>query len=609
MLLSFLSPFLTFSATASQQYYSPSYLLLNNWENQSIWIVTGVPIPNPQINGFPLFNTSIRNFYIGEYGIVNLTVSFSIMTTLAYLNLDNTVNLVSTNGNISIIMPPKTPYILLLFNANSTTSIDIVTNTTIAINSSTIIVNTTPQIYIVTNASYLIQNKILKINVHKGEWFIELSVGQEPNFNVSGLVKLNEVEVERWLNASKLPNGLPNNLLKEYYLSLLLIKDDQNPYLGTFAASPSPIYLFSWVRDSAFSAMALQLSGHYNSALKFWVWMSHAEQLQPGVWYTRYNFYTGNPDTTFGIPELDGIGLYEVGVFEYYNITHNVTFLKQILPTLDKSVNYQIKEINGSNYHLLPQDLSVWEDRDAYHFWTEAFNALGLKSVAEMYKALNFSNYTIILGVEKELNQSILNDFWNNNYFASALGVSVEFEGGKSETVLTSEPPSVDSATLLPIDLGYLPPTSNYSISNFKLVNKTLFQTGGLARFPYDMYHYSQSLYDATAPEPPWIITTLFEALYLEQLGNNNQALNLMYWAYDHSQHGLLPEAIDPKYAYPLPTTSPLTWSSAMFVMVALNYRPTISGQITISIIRDYVVLGVVIVVIGIISVIMLRRK
>ncbi|WP_016731760.1 glycoside hydrolase family 15 protein [Saccharolobus islandicus] len=608
MFLFLTSPLLIISAKPSSQYSSPSYLLLNNWVNQSIWVVTGIPIPNPQLNGFPLYNTSIRNLYVGKYGIVNLTVNFDVPTTSAYLNLNNTINLISTNGNISILTPPNTPYILILFNTNSSTSIYVKTNTTILhVNSSLVRIYTIPVIYISTNASYIIQNNTEKIIVYKGKWFVELSVGAQPNFNISGLAKLNEMEIGKWLNSSKLPTRLPTNLLKEYYLSLLLIKDDQNPYLGTFAASPSPIYLYSWVRDSAFSAMALQLAGHYNSALKFWLWLSNAGQLQSGVWYTRYNFYDGQPDTTFGIPELDGIGLYEMGVYQYYNLTGNVTFLKQILPTIYKSVKYQIEMINESRYHLLPQDLSVWEDREAYHFWTEAINDLGLKSVAEIYRALNFSNYTTILYYEKELNQSIIGNFWNDNYFASALGVSVVFEGGKSETILSPEPPSVDSATLLPINLGYLPPTSNYSVSNFEIVNKTLLTTGGLARFPNDMYHYSQSLYDATSPEPPWIITTLFEALYLEELGKYNEALNLMNWVYDHSQHGLLPEAIDPKYAYPLPTTSPLTWSSAMFDIVALNYKPVTNSQSTT--LTGYYVLGIMIAIVAIISIIIILRR
>ncbi|AWR96150.1 glycoside hydrolase [Acidianus sulfidivorans JP7] len=615
--LSILNPSLIlFSTPSSHNYNSPSYLLLNNWENQSIWVVTGIPIPNPQLNGFPLYNTSIRNLYIGKYGIVNLTVNFNVQTTSAYLNLNNTIDLESNKGNISILTPPFTPYIFILFNSNSPTSISIKTNTSISsVNSSLAKIYTIPKIYVYTNASYTIQNNTMKISLYKGNWIVELSIGVKPNYNIPSIIKLNNKEVQNWLNSSKLPNGLPTNLLKEYYLSLLLIKDNQNPYLGTFTASPSPIYLYSWVRDSAFSAMALQMAGHYSSALKYWLWLSNAEQLQPGVWYTRYNFYNGQPDTTFGIPELDGIGLYEMGVYQYYNLTGNLTFLRQILPTIYKSVKYQIESINESKYHLLPQDLSVWEDRNAYHFWTEAINDLGLKSVANIYKALGFSNYTTILAIENELNQSIMKNFWNNNYFASALGTSVVFEGGKSETVLSPEAPSVDSATLLPIDLGYLPPTSNYSELNFKTVNKTLFTTGGLARFPDDMYHYSQSLYDATAPEPPWIITTLFEALYLEELGKYDETLGLMYWAYDHSQHGLLPEAIDPKYAYPLPTTSPLTWSSAMFVIVALNYRPTsstITSIHTATSTGDLIIGGgiIIIAVIVIISVIiMLGRK
>lgn len=560
---------------------SPSYLLLNNWINQSIWILTGIPIPNPQLNGFsPSFNASIHNIYVAHYGILNVTINFNELMNTAYLNLNNSVTLISDHNNFSILMPPKTPYILILSRANTVSFITISTNSSIIyINRSVALLNTTPRIYVTSNSSYSIENKFLKIKVSKELEFIELSISNLPNFNVSGLIKLNNLEVQSWLNLSKKPKGLQNTLLREYYLSLLLIKDNQNPYLGTFAASPSPIYLYSWVRDSAFSAMALQESGHYNSALKYWLWLSNADQLQPGVWYTRYNFYNGRPDTTFGLPELDSIGLFEIGVYEYYILTGNITFLKQILPTIDKSVKFQINVVNNSNYHLLPQDLSVWEDRDAYHFWTETINDLGLLSVINIYKTLGLDNYSTIIEAEQELNQSILKYFWNDKYFASALGTSVVFENGKSEIVLSPEAPSIDSATLLPIDLGYLSPSSNYSVLNFKIVNETLNIYGGLARFSNDLYHYSQFLYDSSAPDPPWIITTLFKALYLEKIGKYNEALTLMYWAYYHSQHGLLPEAIDPKSSYPLPTTSPLTWSSAMFVKVALNYKPVNNSE------------------------------
>ncbi|MEM3281126.1 MAG: glycoside hydrolase family 15 protein, partial [Saccharolobus sp.] len=562
MLITLFSPLLC-NSTTNPQYESPSYLLLNNWINQSIWIITGIKVPNPQLNGFPILPPSIENLYV-KNELLNFSVNFIMSTENAYLTLNNSVILSSNEGNITILMPPYSPYILILFNIVSRLEVTISTNATISKVSQY-------RIFLLSNSSYLIQNHKVIFNLSKGIWFLEIGVNAKPVNNVSTLINLNNKEVSQWLNESKIPK-LPNSLLKEYFLSLLLIKDDQNPYLGDFAASPSPIYLYSWVRDSAFSAMALQDAGHYRSALKYWLWLSNATQLQPGVWYTRYNFYNGEPDTNFGIPELDSIGLYELGVYDFYNLTGNITFIKQVLPIINESVKYQIEQINQNKYHLLPPDLSVWEDRLAYHFWTEAINDLGLLSVAKIYKVLGL-NYSLILREEELLNQSILKYFWNNNSFASAIGTSVVFENGKSETILSPEAPSIDSATLLPIDMGYLPFTSNYSLTNFKTVVKVLTVNGGLARFPNDLYHYSEYLYDSTGPSPPWVITTLFEALYLEGLGKYSDAL--LYWAYNNSQHGLLPEAVNPASndTYPLPTTSPLTWSSAMFVIVSLSYK------------------------------------
>ena len=600
--------FIPASFSSSHSYFSPSYLLLNNWENQSIWIVTGIKVPNPILNGFPPYNSSIRNLYVAPYGILNFTLCFNVNVSSAFLTLKNEVLLVSNHGNISLLMPPKTPYILVLVYANSSFYMEIFTNATFTENKTAMKINTRPPIYVSTNST--IQGE--RINFERGYWYVEISVNAKPNSSISSLVKLNDEEVEKWLNSSRQPKGLPSYLLKEYYLSLLLIKDDQNPYLGIFAASPSPVYLYSWVRDSAFSAIALQDAGHYYSALKFWLWMSKAEQLQPGVWYTRYDFYSGKPDITFGIPELDSIGLFEIGVYEYYNLTGNVTFLKEVLPAIDRSVEFQISQLNKTG--LIPQDLSVWEDRDAYHFWTEALNDLGLLAVSKIYKALGFSNYTAVMKAEEKLNQSILKNFWVGNYFASALTTAVIFENGKSETILSPEPPSIDSATLLPIDFGYLPANSNYSLLNFETVNKTLYVSGGLARFPNDLYHYSEYLYDATAPNPPWVITTMFEALYLEEIGNYSQALSLMQWAYYNSQHGLLPEAVNPKPEYPLPTTSPLTWSSAMFVIVALNYKPpTVSVVLSSVSAHTYslslIVIAIVIILVIVALLLTIRRR
>ena len=123
-----------------------------------------------------------------------------------------------------------------------------------------------------------------------------------------------------------------------------------------------------------------------------------------------------------------------------------------------------------------------------------------------------------------------------------------------------------------------------------KVVN-VLLVNGGLARFPDDDYHYDYALYDSTAPDPPWVITTLFLAMYYEDVGNSTGALQLLSWCVEHSQHGLLPEAVDPRLGYPLPTTSPLTWSAAMYVMAAINYKPKQGFVLTIIMLLAVVVI------------------
>ncbi len=87
------------------------------------------------------------------------------------------------------------------------------------------------------------------------------------------------------------------------------------------------------------------------------------------------------------------------------------------------------------------------------------------------------------------------------------------------------------------------------------------------------------------------MITTLFLAMYYEDIGNYAGVNNILMWCVEHSQHGLLPEAIDPRLGYPLPTTSPLTWSAAMYVLAALGYKPPQKPVITTLVLVAVVVI------------------
>lgn len=264
-------------------------------------------------------------------------------------------------------------------------------------------------------------------------------------------------------------------------------------------------------------------------------------QNSSGDWYTRYDFVTGTPDTTFGIPEYDSVGLFLIGVSQYYKLTHNMTFLNKVNKSVIKAINWIEDNSKG---HLLPEDLSVWESTYSYNFWTQAFDDLGLKYISEIPYYTNFVNET----VEENLKKSTLSAFYiNNSFISGAVTPAVLFENGKS-MIVYSTVYGADSSTILPIAMGYLPPSSIIGINDAKTIVKLLTIKGGIARFYDDQYHYSIPPIDSSAPTPPWIITTLFLAYYYEYIGNYSGALNLMEWCVEHLMHGLLPEAVDPIY-------------------------------------------------------------
>ncbi|WP_292319565.1 glycoside hydrolase family 15 protein [Caldisphaera sp.] len=567
--------------------YYPSYLLLGNWVNTSFLVITGIPIPNATLNGFENSNASIKNIYYGSFGILPYEIQFNIFPAYySALNLNNTITIEGKNGQIEILSPQGMNSILMLIfpNKKIISSIYIPSNYSINIYSNEAIVNNNPSIYIFFNGTYKLissnSQKILQVS-YSNNGYLEFSINDSKFYSPSYLISYNLNQVNNWLyKSSKVKNTqISNKLVSDYYLSLLLIKDDQNPVTGEFAASPSPIYLYNWLRDSSFAAIALQESGHINSAYKFWIWESNSTQIKDGLWYTRYNFYNGQPDTNFGIPEFDSIGLFEIGVYEYFQITHNYSFLTSILPSLNKTLTYEINEINRNEFHLLPEDLSVWESNLAYNFWTQSIDDIGLYDSSLIYQYLGINN-SLIKVAASELNESIMKYFWNGKYFYPSLTPSVIYENNTKIVTLMPSYSNFDSSTILPIDLGFIDPSSQIAYSDVNQEIAHLTVLGGLSRFTNDNYHYSQYLYDSSSLNPPWDITTLFLSYYYELIGNISGSISLLNWVYTHSQNGLLPEAVDPNYGNPLPTTSPLTWSAAMYVITINNLPSNNSNKI-----------------------------
>lgn len=557
----------------------PSYLLLSNWANESVLIRTGIPILNAFLDGLTNGPPSILNIYVGPYGLLPLTVNFSLTSvSSAVLNVNNTITITGNQGTLQIFIPPYSSFLVILSHARSPYSAGLYLSGGRAYQVSAKVVSlkfNNLTALLCTNASIAVPSSSdVLVNLSDTNYLI-LSFNSSCSESYEKLANINDERVSEWLLESKKPPISNSQLVSEYFMSLLVLKDDQNPYLGDFAASPSPIYLYSWVRDSSFAAMALQAAGHYKSALKYWLWMASATRYKPGVWYTRYDFYTGQPDTSFGLVELDSLGLFEIGIYQYFELTHNTTFLNLVMPALNSTVSFQVSSVLGSKVHLIPEDLSVWEDRLGYHFWTQAINYIGMLDALQLLE-YEGTNSSALLNATKLLNEGIIKYFWNGTTFYSDLTPEVLFTSNGTRTVMMPQAPMVSSSSLLPLALDYTAWHQNYIRSDVSVIIRDLWnnKVGGLARFYGDDYHYDEYLYDSSGPMPPWIITTLFLVLYYNDIGNYSGSLSLLSWAYTHSQHGLLPEAIDPNTGLPLPTTSPLTWSSAMYVIDLLGAKP-----------------------------------
>ncbi len=548
---------------------SVSALLLSNWANDSIFVYTGINDSEIGFCGLP----SIYHMMVGNYSLLHDKFSFfGGNTTKVELTLNNQIFIQRANSTDLISTPFNSNTILIQQNSSGLNRFlfELKGDDSYGLINHTLIIGKAPTIYIYSpNSSFNVSSNVNGTSVYitnYGNSYIEISFSSNIE-NISTLLSQNDIHINRWLKDSN-NITLGGSFLDEYYTSLLLVKDDQNPITGEFTASPSPIYLYAWVRDGSFAAMALQDAGHLNSAEKYWNWMASVQEPN-GTWYTRYNFWTSAPDTSYGIPEYDSIGLFQLGVSSLYNITHNSTLISGFIPVINKSLEWE--ELNLNKSRILPQDLSIWEDDLAYNFWTQAIDLLGMRQSSLLFSSFGL-NTSQINYYANTLNNTIQTYFYNGSMYAQLVNPVSIYENGSIHTIFS---PTLidDSSSILPIALGLVGVNSTQAKNDISSMIKGLDIEGGLARFTGDTYHYTNTLHDSSGPMPPWIITTLFLAYYYEKEGNSTDALNLMKWSIEHSQNMLLPEAIDPNHNNPLLTTSPLTWSSAMYVITALNYK------------------------------------
>jgi|LSQX01.2.fsa_nt_gb oligosaccharide amylase len=377
-----------------------------------------------------------------------------------------------------------------------------------------------------------------------------------------------------------------NDSLNELYNRSLLVFKLMSDNSGGLLAAPEldesftrcGRYAYCWGRDAGFITSALDRAGYPELVDKFYQWAKNT-QAENGSWYQRY-YVDGNLAPSWGL-QIDETGTLIWGMLQHYKTTENKEFLRNMWTSVKKAANFLIHFIDTEN-NLPKATYDLWEERVGQHVYSVAAVCAGLYSAVEINFILEQEEQEVVKWKDTadRIKDLIENTMWDNfqSRFYRGLNTKIEewgFEGhgGKKEkTANIKGYTRWVSALDIMIDISLIGVVIPFKLfdCNHKKVTATVSAienhlkspiVGGIRRYETDNYMGGN----------PWIITTLWLALYYIKTGNRNKAKEYLLWTTKHTTSmGMLPEQVDKNTGEPI-WVFPLTWSHAMYVLVYME--------------------------------------
>ncbi len=334
---------------------------------------------------------------------------------------------------------------------------------------------------------------------------------------------------------------------------------------GAYVASPNfPTYKFSWLRDGAYCAMAMDSVGNSDSATRFHRWaertlleqkvaaeslilrldngeMPHMDEMLP----TRYTL--DGALETFGELEnsawpnyqLDGYGLWLAELRRHHDKLGNTDFNAEVVDLVARYLSATWKT----------NCFDCWEEfGDGQHASTVAAISAGLKSAGIL-----LGEYKYVLEA-KEVRKALLANFVRNGRFCKGLSDD-----------------RVDSSLLwLALPLGLVELNDPIFVKTVEAIRSDLRgQTGGIHRYLGDTYFGGGE----------WILLTSWLGWYDRLMGNEEDFESARQWIVDQATETLElpeqsingtqdPEMVDPWVKRWGPVATPLLWSHAMYLLM-----------------------------------------
>jgi len=398
-----------------------------------------------------------------------------------------------------------------------------------------------------------------------------------------------EITRKYWLDFLKNANQLKTDrkdIESLYRRSLLVFKLMSDEKTGGLLAAPEidenftrcGRYAYCWGRDAAFITAALDKCGLHDAVDRFFQWAVNA-QLDDGSWQQRYHM-DGNLAPSWGM-QIDEVGTIVWGMFKHYEVTGSIEFLRNMWESVRKAVNFMISYIDPET-RLPGLSYDLWEERFGEHTYSCAAVYSGIMAGVKIAEALcrPESETAGWLDAAKKIKDAIERVLWQEErgHFLRSVRTKLNpwgCEHSEKTTVVkvnpkghmrdvTLEDPTIDVSLIgLSVPFEVFQPDDPRVSGTAEIVEKALYvpSVGGIKRYENDNYIGGN----------PWVVATLWVALYHIRRGNLEKAQSYLDWVIRaQTSLGLLPEQVDRETGKPA-WVIPLTWSHAMFVLAAFE--------------------------------------
>jgi oligosaccharide amylase len=339
-------------------------------------------------------------------------------------------------------------------------------------------------------------------------------------------------------------------------------------------------YGYTWPRDGALSALALDLAGNTNIARRYFEFCNKTitdegylmHKYRPdGSLGSSWHPWIKNGEISLPIQE-DETALVIYALWNHYELSKDIEFIESIYNSLIKKAAEFMLAYRDEATGLPKPSYDPWEEKSGVFTYTAATVVAGLQAASNFARVLGKSDSSREYAqAADDMRAAIFTHLWDEDkgIFYKAL---YQHNGNLSKESV------IDMSALFGlVSLGAFD-VHDERITRF--AENTLealrcdTHVGGFARYEGDQYFRQRN--DPHLPGNPWIITTLWVAQYhiakAQNIEDMGRARELVYWCIDRAlPSGVLAEQFDPYNGEPL-SARPLTWSHAEFVTTVVRY-------------------------------------